>query len=303
MSADHSKQAEILSQYTNVDQLRIHYLEAVPVEDDELPPILLIHGFPTSSYLWRNIMPALAARRRVIAIDLPGYGASDKPLNVSYSFRFYQRVIDGFLDNLGITDINLVVHDIGGPIGVYWAVHQAERVRSLVLLNTLVFSDFSWAVMAFLFCCKLPGVRHLLSSPWGLKYSMYIGMLNHDRITNEMIQNIQQPFVDKLARKALLQAGAGLVPEGFKDMENKLSRLTMPVRIINGTKDRILPDMPSTAKRIKDILPQTTVTSLPHCGHFLQEDDPVQVAALLADFFSVRSSVLNAEMDEKAVVM
>ncbi len=298
-----AKCPDIRSQFIEVEQVRIHYREAAPLQDEGLPPILLLHGFPTSSYLWRNIMPVLAARHTVIAIDLPGYGESDKPLTVSYSFRYYQRVLDGFLSKLGITDVNLVVHDVGGPIGVYWAVHRAERVRNLALLNTLVFSEFSWAVMVFLFSCKLPGVRHLLSSPWGLKCSMYLGMRNRDRLTDDLIRNIQQPFADKNARKALLKAGAGLTQEGFWDIEKNLHRLIMPIRIIYGARDIILPDMPRTAGRIKELLPQTSITELPHCGHFLQEDDPEQVAALLADFFATTSVSTDVEEGLRTVAM
>ena len=73
------------SHFTTVNNLRLHYLEA-----GEGDPILLLHGFPTSSHLWRNVMPELAKTHRVIAIDLPGYGLSDKPLDATYDFEFYE---------------------------------------------------------------------------------------------------------------------------------------------------------------------------------------------------------------------
>ena len=88
---------EVTSHSVNVDGLNIHYLSA-----GEGDPVLLIHGFPTSSHLWRNVMPEIANTHRAIAIDLPGYGLSDKPLDVKYNFRFFEKVLNGFLDALGI---------------------------------------------------------------------------------------------------------------------------------------------------------------------------------------------------------
>ena len=88
---------QLHSHYTQVNDLRLHYLEA-----GEGEPILLLHGFPTSSHLYRNILPQLAQTHRAIALDLPGYGLSDKPLDVRYDYDFYADVLDSFLDALGI---------------------------------------------------------------------------------------------------------------------------------------------------------------------------------------------------------
>ncbi len=109
--------ASASSHEVEVEGLRLHYLEA-----GEGDPVLLLHGWPTSSFLWRNLIPILAEGNRVIAPDLPGFGRSDKPLDASYSFGFYNRVLDGFLSAVGVSRLHgLAVHDIGGPIGLHWA--------------------------------------------------------------------------------------------------------------------------------------------------------------------------------------
>ena len=156
-----------------VDGLRLHYRDA-----GDGDPVLLLHGWPTSSFLWRNVMPSIAAGKRVIALDMPGFGRSDKPLDVSYSFRYFERVLDGFLAELGIGKLGLAVHDLGGPIGLYWASRNPARVDRLALLNTLVYPQMSWAVVAFVVASRLPGLRGLLSSPIGLRTTMRIGV--HD---------------------------------------------------------------------------------------------------------------------------
>jgi len=174
------------SHYTTVNSLRLHYLES-GTPDPNVPPILLLHGFPTSSHLWRNVMPELAKTHRAIAIDLPGYGLSDKPLDVKYDFAFYENVLNDLLDALGIAETNLAVHDLGGPIGLFWAVRNPQRVKNVVLLNTLVYPETSWAVKLFLIALRTPGVRDYLVSPKGIAAAMKLGVVHKDRLTREAL--------------------------------------------------------------------------------------------------------------------
>ncbi|MEM7343749.1 MAG: alpha/beta fold hydrolase [Chloroflexota bacterium] len=270
-----------MSQYITIDGLRLHY-----VDQGEGEPILLLHGWPTSAFLWRNIIPALSVRNRVIALDLPGFGNSEKSLESSYSFRFYASIISNFLDALEIKAIGLTVHDLGGPIGLYWAAKNPDRVTKLALLNTIVYSNFSWAVILFGVACRLPLVRTRLASPAGLNFAMRIGTSRTFELTREIIEGVQAPFQTREAREALLRAGSNLHPDGFKEIEAWLPYLTIPVRVVYGEQDRILPDVAQTMARVKRDLPQTTITSLPSCGHFLQEEQPDQIGEMLADFFA-----------------
>lgn len=262
-----------------VEGIRVHYREA-----GEGPPVLLLHGWPTSSFLYREVMKPLAAHNRVVAMDLPGFGASDKPLGPrAYTFRAYQARIDGFLEALGIAETGLVVHDLGGPVGLYWAVHQLERVTRLALLNTIVYPQVSWAVAAFAVACRIPGPRGLMTSAYGLRKAMEVGMATAP--SAEVVAGVQAPFASKPARTALLQAALQLNLKKMREIEARLPGYTGPVRCIYGTADRILPDVARTMARVKRDLPQAEVTALDGCGHFLQEDRPDEVGALLAEFF------------------
>src|SRR4051794_14453485 len=135
----------------------------------EGPPVLLVHGWPTSSFLWRNVMPPIAAANRVVAIDLPGFGASDKPLDVKYDFDFFERTLDAFLAELEIDEVGLAVHDLGGPIGVHWTLRRPERVTRLALLNTLLYPEFAPSVIEFVTTLATPDQRGKLTSPQGLE--------------------------------------------------------------------------------------------------------------------------------------
>lgn len=273
------------SHYTQVNNLRIHYLEA-----GEGDPVLLIHGFPTSSHLWRNVMPELAKTHRAIAIDLPGYGLSDKPLDVRYNFRFFEEVLTGFLDALGIRETSLAVHDLGGPVGLFWAVRRPERVNQLVILNTLVYPQTSWAVKLFLIALRTPGVRDFLVSPKGLVASMKFGVVHKERLNREVLTPYTAPFEDRAARQALIKAGSGLSIRGLAEIARKLPDLDVPIRLIYAENDRVLPDIAKTMQRVKRDHPGAELTPLPNCGHFLQEDEPKRVAQLMSEFLNTRSA-------------
>ncbi len=272
---------KIDSHKVRIDELDVHYLEC-----GSGPPVLLLHGWPTSAQLWRHVLPAIGAHRRAIAIDLPGYGASSKPLDASYSFRFYDRVITGFLDSRGIDTVGLVVHDLGGPLGLHWAMENRERVTDLTLMNTVVFPEMSWAVKVFLAASMTPGVRALMSSPWALKEIMRFGVQDKTRITPQVAGIYQAPFESTVSRKALIKALQGLHPGGFAAIAEGLAKFDKPVRVIYGERDRLLPDVADTMARVKRLLPQTELTAIPDCGHFLQEDRPEEVAELLAEFLA-----------------
>lgn len=270
----------IESKTINLDGLTLHYLEA-----GEGEPVLLLHGWPTSSYLWRNVMPPMAKTNRVIALDLPAFGKSSKNVADSFSFFYYERVINGLLDTLKIEKIGLAVHDLGGPIGIFWALRHPEKISRLALLNTLVYPQVSWMVKLFVFASIAPGLRWWLSSPAGLTWAMRFGVENKQNITAEIAKRYYEPYISKDDRNALLKTASGLSPKGFKEIEEKLPTLSIPVRIIYGENDRILPHVGKTMARVKKDLPHAEVTALPNCGHFLQEDEPLQIGEMLSDFF------------------
>jgi haloalkane dehalogenase len=261
--------------------LRLAYREA-----GSGPPVLLLHGWPTSSYLWRDVMTPVARRNRVLALDLPGFGESDKPLDAAYDFGFFESAIDGFLGSLGIEEVALGVHDIGGPIGVHWALHRPGRVTKVALLNTLVYPEFSEAVLQFIHACSTPEIREQLTSPQGLEAAIRLGVADDSKLGDEVFAAVSAPFASDDSRLALARAGIGLEPEGFTEIARRLPSLEVPVRVVYGEQDRILPDIAETMARVKRDVPHAEVTALPGSGHFLQEEEPAEIGELLADFFA-----------------
>ena len=166
-------------------------------------------------------------------------------------------------------------------------VANPQRVTKLALLNTLVYPRPSWAVIAFVAAARTPILRDRLTTPGGLAFAMKLGMANRERLTDEVLEGVQAPFRSDDARRALLKAGTNLHPGGMREIARGLPQLEIPVRIVYGTEDRILPDVERTMEHVKRDLPQAEVSALEGCGHFLQEDEPERVGELLAEFFAL----------------
>jgi pimeloyl-ACP methyl ester carboxylesterase len=119
---------EIPMNEVSVDGTRIRY-----IEKGEGTPLVLVHGIPTSSFLWRDMIEELSSHGRVIAPDLPGFGLSDPPPDGDYSISGYAGLLESFLESLSITEATLVCHDFGGPITVTYALRSPDTVNETYL--------------------------------------------------------------------------------------------------------------------------------------------------------------------------
>jgi haloalkane dehalogenase len=264
---------------TLVDGLEIHHREAGAGD-----PVVLLHGWPTSSHLWREILPRIAAAgRRAIAPDLPGFGASDKPADASYTLAFHAHVLEGFLRSMRLDRVALVLHDLGGPIGLEWALGHPDRVERLAVLNTIAYPDLGARLRALMMAASLPGVGRLLTSRAGLALGLRLGVARSGGLPAEVLEGYLAPFGTSAARAALLRA---LVVPGPRELATLAPRLPelreVPTLLVWGEEDAFLPR--SHFERLRRDLPQARAEVLPGCGHFLQEDRPEALADLLVGF-------------------
>ena len=122
--------------YVEIGGMRVHY-----VDEGQGPPVLMLHGEPTWSYLYRKMIPPIARRYRAVAPDYVGFGRSDKWTEVEkYAFDAHYRVVERFIEALDLRDITIVVQDWGGPLGLRFATQHPERMARLVILNTGLFT-------------------------------------------------------------------------------------------------------------------------------------------------------------------
>ena len=274
---------EIQSRTFEAGGMQLHALEV-----GEGHPVLFLHGWPTNAQLWRHVLPQVGKHRRAIALDLPGYGQSDKPYDASYDFAFYDRMLDAALEALDVQQLGLCVHDAGGAIGLHWAVQRADRITDLCLLNTVASHKVSFAVRAFVWSTKIPLLRGLMTGPWAAERAMFAGVRNKSRLTPEVLQIYRQPFEDANARAVYRKGVGALNWQGLEAIAQGLEQFKdTPVRLIYGTRDVILPAVARTMAGVQATLPHAELTAL-KLGHFLQEDDPDAVAELLREFFARR---------------
>jgi pimeloyl-ACP methyl ester carboxylesterase len=255
------------------------------LEEGNGPPVLFLHGYPTNAQLWRHLIPAVGRQRRAVAMDLPGFGGSDAPASAAYDLAFFHKTIDAALDALGIDKLGLCVHDAGGYYGLSWAVLHPERITDLCLLNTVASPDCGFIVRATIQAFKTAGLRRTMVTQWGLRVGMNMGM-SHRRLDEDAMALYTAPFLEQSRRDAFLKSLGAFDFQALEAVDVGLEQFSnIPVRIIYGTNDRILPAVAKAMGRVRERLPRAETTSLEGVGHFLQEDEPEEVTRLISAFF------------------
>lgn len=199
--------AEHEMQYVQVLGSRMAYRES-----GEGRVVLFQHGNPTSSYLWRNVIPHVAAKARCIAPDLIGMGASDKP-EIAYRVEDQARYFDALLDELDVKDVVLVLHDWGSALGLDWARRHEDRVRGIVLM------EFIWPIPTWLDVAPKGaeafrafrsdvGRRLLIEENLFLEQILPGGVVR--ALSDEEMAAYRQPFLDPATREPLYQFPNGL---------------------------------------------------------------------------------------------
>jgi haloalkane dehalogenase len=130
------------SNFVEVHDSKIHY-----IDEGKGEPILFLHGNPTSSYLWRNVIPHLTGNARCIAPDLIGMGKSDKP-DIEYRFFDHVKYIEGFIDKMKLKGITLVIHDWGSALGFHYAMRNEDKIRGIAFMESLLAPIESWDLFA-----------------------------------------------------------------------------------------------------------------------------------------------------------
>jgi haloalkane dehalogenase len=169
-------------------------------------PIVFLHGNPTSSYLWRDIMPAIGGPGRQLAPDLIGMGDSGKP-DIAYTFDDHTRYLDAWFDALGLDDVVLVGHDWGGALAFDWAARHPDRVRGVAFTETIVkpmsWQEFPEGGRDLFRALKTPGVGETMM----LDQNLFIESLPDSvaRLTEEDLDAYRRPYPTRASRLPLLQ--------------------------------------------------------------------------------------------------
>jgi haloalkane dehalogenase len=247
---------------------------------------VLLHGVPTSSFLYRRVLPVLADQGlRGTAIDFPGLGLSDRPAPFDYSWSGLARWTGEAIDALELDRVHLVVHDIGGPIGLEWAILNPDRVLSVTVLNTVLdVANFKrpWPMAPF--AVRGLGELWLRASPRYLFSEIFYsqGIAERSRVPRSQVYaHIALLRLHDRGRAFLeIMRGFELSDDKERFFREGLADRRYPVRAVWGENDPALGlDRLEAAKEILDL---DDAILLP-AKHFLQEDHPSEVAQAIAD--------------------
>ena len=257
------------------------------IDEGEGMPIVLIHGIPTSSFLWRKMIGNLAAHGRVIAPDLPGFGFSTPPAGCDYSISNYARLLGEFLEALSIADGVLICHDFGGPVTVMYAQQHPERYQRLIIMDTFLHTDLpDWGL--FYTVAKIRPIGEVIMGIAGQTITgagLKAGVVNKSMITKEVVQRYYMPEgnADKV-KSAYLGTMRTDYHKDLKYIETNLKSIDKPTLIVWGANDVYIPL--SLAERIHQDINGSMMEIIPDCGHFLQEDEPKKITNIIVDFIS-----------------
>lgn len=243
--------------------------------------VVLIHGFGSSIYTWKDVIPALAARHDVTALDLPGFGRSDQPDDLA--FGDLPRAVLGLMQALGVERAALVGNSLGGAVAAVAASSHPERVAGLVLVDAAGFqaspSDqpgmvrlaTSWAAPLV---GRLPGKRLLVEA--SLRQVFFDPRL----VTPERVEEYLAPLRRPQALRAMRSLGKSFAAGPM--LAPALAGIEAPTLVLWGDADRWIPL--AHADRFVAAIPGAKKRVIPACGHMPQEERPAELARLLLEF-------------------
>jgi pimeloyl-ACP methyl ester carboxylesterase len=277
---------------TSVEGIEIFYREAGPAAD---PVIVLLHGFPTSSHMFRNLIPRLAVRYHVIAPDYPAFGHSGVPdrRTFHYGFARYAELMDGLLSQLGANRYTLYVQDYGAPVGYRLALRHPERVSALVIQNGNAyeqgFSEF-WKPLKTYWADGSQAHRDALRAgltPAATKSQYVDGVRDPSRIDPDNWAHDQalldRPGIDEIMLDLFKDYGSNVAL--YPQFQAFFRTRQPPTLIVWGKNDAIFPAQGAHAY-LRD-LPDAELHLL-DTGHFALEDQVAEIAGLMLDFLDRR---------------
>lgn len=271
-----------------VDSTEIFYREAGPANG---PAVLLLHGFPTSSRMFRNLIPALATKYRVVAPDYPAFGHSPAPdrKSFTYSFANYAKLVDGLVSRLGIPRYALYVQDYGAPVGFRLALLHPERVSALVVQNGNAYEEGLrefWTPIRAYWTDPSPGKRNALRAgltPAATKSQYVDGVAEPSRIDPEnwLVDQalLDRPGIDEIMLDLFRDYATNLTL--YPAFQQFFRTRRPPTLIVWGKNDVIFPAEGARAY-LRD-LPDAELHLL-DSGHFALEDKGAEIADLMKDF-------------------
>ena len=265
-------------------------LEAGP--EDASEAVVFVHGNPGSSSDWTELLDATGEFARVVAVDMPGFGKSETPRDFDFEVPAYGEFLQGALCELGIERVHLVLHDFGGPFGLWWGLEHPEGWASVVLINVGILPGYSWHTMAKRW--RRPVIGELTQA--------WIPRSGWRRVMQKSNpKGLPEWFVDKMyddydrgTRRAVLKLYRSTPDPAITSAEvgTRSAELHRPALVVWGAKDPYLPI--DYADRQREFFDVQDVVILPDSGHWPFQDDPAAVAQATLPFLRGQLTAASA---------
>ncbi|MBP87635.1 MAG: alpha/beta hydrolase [Planctomycetaceae bacterium] len=273
------------SHHLELDSLRLHYLD-----EGKGDPLLMVHGNPTWSFYWRNLVLAFRGKYRVVVPDHIGCGLSDKPQRYSYRLQQHITNLVRLIDELDLSNLTLLGHDWGGAIGLGAALQRPERVARIVLFNTGAFRPHF--VPFCIRICRTPilGTIGLRGLNLFSRAAITMAVAKRDRMTPAVRSGLLVPY-DSWANRVGVHGFVGDIPftkrhptwDTLADIENQLPTLAdRPIQLIWGMQDWCFDE--NCLQRFKQIFPEAETHRLDDAGHYVVEDAYDKIVPLVTSF-------------------
>jgi pimeloyl-ACP methyl ester carboxylesterase len=259
-------------------------------------PILLVHGFGTCAFLWREVGPELAsANRTAFAVDLFGYGESDRPFDAQFGIASQSDYLDHALTALRLSKATIVGVDLGGAVAMHLAYSRPERVERLVLVNPIAFDEIPADDIKTLqrntarFAIRVS--RGLLGAAPLVRELLERSVAGPDKMPDRLVARYMAPYVGQEGLNHLLTLARAVDGEDMLDIE--LGQLDCPTLIVWGDQDRFL--SPKMADRLADTIPGSRLVRLPGTGRLVPEEAPETLANMILEFVGAAGPIARAD--------
>lgn len=277
------------SKYVEVHGSKIHY-----IDEGSGDPILFIHGNPTSSYLWRNIIPYLVPHGRCIALDLIGMGQSDKP-DLDYRFFDHLKYVEGFIEKLDLSNLTLVIHDWGSALGFHYAMRHENNIKGISFMESLI-KPMKWEDLpsGFKMVFKLfrtSGIGWFMISVMNMFVTQMLPQAIVRKLSAEEKDYYAGPFKTVKSRKPIRQWPCEIPIDGkpadvyevISNYNQKLQESELPKLLFFATPGGIIDS--KTVDWCRQNLKNLKIVDIGEGIHFLQEDNPHLIGEELAKWY------------------
>src|SRR5918999_424828 len=248
-------------------------------------PVVLVHGTPMRSYLWRSIVPALAEHRRVYAYDLLGYGESEQGEGQDVSIAAQARLLKELVEAWELEEPAIAGHDIGAGIVLRAQLLEGVRFSRVAVLDAVVSVPWLSAPRSSTWhVCEHAGSYDAMPNHlFGAFFSAYLGETNTN-LGGDTFEAYLSPWWGEEGRRAFVRQALQVEERHTEEIEPRLACVEVPVLVVWGQKDGWLD--PSLALSLRNEIPGSELKLIKEGGHFVQEDAPEEIAKVLAGFFS-----------------